>query len=149
MRAVVQRVTNANVTVGDEVTGEITEGFMVLLGVEDEDTSADAKYLAEKIMNLRIFEDDNDKLNLSLLDKNGEMLVVSQFTLLGDCRKGRRPNFMKAAKPDVANELYEEFVELVKAKGIKVGTGRFRQHMVVSLSNDGPVTILVDSKKNF
>lgn len=149
MRAVVQRVTNANVTVGDEVTGEITEGFMVLLGVEDEDTSADAKYLAEKIMNLRIFEDENDKLNLSLLDKNGEMLVVSQFTLLGDCRKGRRPNFMKAAKPDVANELYEEFVELVKAKGIKVGTGRFRQHMVVSLSNDGPVTILVDSKKNF
>lgn len=149
MRAVVQRVTNANVTVGDEVTGEITEGFMVLLGVEDEDTSADAKYLAEKIMNLRIFEDENDKLNLSLLDKNGEMLVVSQFTLLGDCRKGRRPNFMKAAKPDVANELYEEFVELVRAKGIKVGTGRFRQHMVVSLSNDGPVTILVDSKKNF
>lgn len=149
MRAVVQRVTNANVTVGDEVTGEINNGFMVLLGVEDEDTSDDVKYMADKITNLRVFEDENDKLNLSLLDTQGEMLVVSQFTLLGDCRKGRRPNFMKAAKPDMANELYEEFVEIVKSKGIKVGTGRFRQHMVVSLANDGPVTILIDSKKNF
>lgn len=149
MRAVVQRVTNANVTVNDEVTGEIQEGFMVLLGVEDMDTLDDVKYLADKIINLRVFEDENDKLNLSLLDTNGEMLVVSQFTLLGDCRKGRRPNFMKAAKPDMANELYEEFVSLVRSKGIKVGTGRFRQHMVVNLSNDGPVTILVDSKKNF
>lgn len=149
MRAVVQRVSQANVTVDEKVTGSIEKGLMILLGVEDGDSIDDVKYMVEKIINLRIFEDENDKLNLSVLDIEGEILVVSQFTLLGDCRKGRRPNFMKAAKPDIANKLYEDFVEEARLKGIKVGTGVFREHMVVNLSNDGPVTILVDSKKNF
>lgn len=149
MRAVVQRVSQANVTVDEKVTGSTEKGLMILLGVEDGDSIEDVKYMAEKIINLRIFEDENDKMNLSVLDIEGEILVVSQFTLLGDCRKGRRPNFMKAAKPDVANKLYENFVEEARSKGIKVGTGVFREHMVVNLSNDGPVTILVDSKKTF
>ena len=149
MRAVVQRVSKANVTVNDEITGRSEKGLMILLGVEDGDTMVDVKYMVEKITNLRIFEDENEKLNLSVLDIEGEILVVSQFTLLGDCRKGRRPNFMKAAKPEVANKLYEDFVSLTREKGIKVGTGVFREHMVVNLSNDGPVTILIDSKKVF
>lgn len=149
MRAVVQRVSKANVTVEDKITGSAEKGLMILLGVEDGDTIDDVKYMVEKITNLRIFEDENEKLNLSVLDIKGEMLVVSQFTLLGDCRKGRRPNFMKAAKPDVANKLYEDFVSLAREKGLKVGTGVFREHMVVNLSNDGPVTILIDSNKVF
>jgi len=149
MRAVVQRVSQANVTVEEKVTGSTGKGLMILLGIEDGDSLDDVKYMVEKIINLRIFEDENDKLNLSVLDIGGEILVVSQFTLLGDCRKGRRPNFMKAAKPDLANKLYEDFVSEARAKGIKVGTGVFREHMVVNLSNDGPVTILVDSKKMF
>ncbi|SHJ51034.1 D-aminoacyl-tRNA deacylase [Paramaledivibacter caminithermalis] len=149
MRAVVQRVSNANVTVNDNKVGDITKGLMVLLGVEDGDTIEDVKYMVEKIVNLRIFEDENEKLNLSVLDINGEILVVSQFTLLGDCRKGRRPNFMKAAKPDIANKLYEDFVCETRKTGIKVETGVFREHMVINLSNDGPVTILIDSNKNF
>ncbi len=149
MRAVVQRVSDAEVTVEDKTTGSIGQGLMILLGVEDGDSIDDVKYMVEKITNLRIFEDEDDKLNLSVLDIKGEILVVSQFTLLGDCRKGRRPNFMKAAKPDIANELYEEFVSEAREKGLKVGTGVFREHMVVSLSNDGPVTILVDSNKTF
>lgn len=149
MRAVVQRVTKANVIVQDENVGNIDKGLMVLLGVEDGDDKNDVKYMVEKIVNLRIFEDENEKLNLSVLDIKGKMLVVSQFTLLGDCRKGRRPNFMKAAKPETANKLYEDFVDEAKEKGICVETGVFREHMVINLSNDGPVTILVDSKKIF
>ncbi len=149
MRAVIQRVSSANVTVNNEVTGSIDKGLLILLGVEDGDTDKDIKYMVEKIINLRIFEDENEKMNLSLLDIKGELLVVSQFTLLGDCRKGRRPNFMKAAKPDEANTLYEEFVKKAKEYGIKVQTGVFQEHMIVNLSNDGPVTILVDSNKNF
>ena len=149
MRAVVQRVTKANVIVHDKNVGDIEKGLMVLLGVEDGDGKEDIKYMVEKIVNLRIFEDENEKLNLSVLDIKGKMLVVSQFTLLGDCRKGRRPNFMKAAKPDIANKLYEDFVDEARKKGICVETGVFREHMVINLSNDGPVTILVDSKKTF
>lgn len=149
MRAVVQRVTKANVIVQDENVGNIDKGLMVLLGVEDGDDKNDVKYMVEKIVNLRIFEDENEKLNLSVLDIKGKMLVVSQFTLLGDCRKGRRPNFMKAAKPETANKLYEDFVDEARKKGICVETGVFREHMVINLSNDGPVTILVDSKKTF
>lgn len=149
MRAVVQRVSRANVSVNNEITGEIDKGLLVLLGVEENDDLDDVKYMVENIVNLRIFEDENEKMNLSLLDIEGELLVVSQFTLLGDCRKGRRPNFMQAAKPEKADELYNIFVEKSKEKGIKVETGVFQEHMIVNLSNDGPVTILVDSNKNF
>lgn len=149
MRAVVQRVSGADVTVSDNKVGVIKKGLMVLLGVEDGDTIDDVKYMVEKIVNLRIFEDENEKLNLSVIDIEGEILVVSQFTLLGDCRKGRRPNFMRAAKPDIANKLYEDFVSETEKKGINVATGIFREHMIINLSNDGPVTILIDSKKTF
>ncbi|SKC70113.1 D-aminoacyl-tRNA deacylase [Maledivibacter halophilus] len=149
MRAVVQRVTKANVMVQNEKVGDIDKGLLVLLGVEDGDNKEDVKYMVEKITNLRIFEDENEKLNLSVLDIKGKILAVSQFTLLGDCRKGRRPNFMKAAKPDIANKLYEDFVGKAREKGLEVETGVFREHMVINLSNDGPVTILVDSKKIF
>lgn len=149
MRAVVQRVSGADVTVSDNKVGVIKKGLMVLLGVEDGDTIDDVKYMVEKIVNLRIFEDENEKLNLSVIDIEGEILVVSQFTLLGDCRKGRRPNFMKAAKPDIANKLYEDFVSQTEKKGINVETGIFREHMIINLANDGPVTILIDSKKTF
>lgn len=149
MRAVVQRVSEAKVDVNNEVSGEINKGLLVLLGIENEDDNNDVKYMVEKIINLRIFEDEDEKMNLSLLDIKGELLVVSQFTLLGDCRKGRRPNFMNAAKPDKADELYKIFVEQAANSGIKVETGVFQEHMMVSLINDGPVTILVDSKKAF
>ena len=149
MRAVVQRVNNSNVTVNQEVVGEIGKGLLVLLGVEEGDSIKDVDYMVDKISNLRIFEDENEKMNLSLLDIKGELIVVSQFTLLGDCRKGRRPNFMMAAKPGKADELYNSFVSKAREKGIKVETGVFQEHMIVNLANDGPVTILVDSKKNF
>lgn len=149
MRAVVQRVDNASVTVGGCVCGKIGKGLLILLGVEDLDTDEDVKYLAEKVSNLRIFEDDNDKMNLSLVDIGGEMLVVSQFTLHGDCRKGRRPNFMKAAAPEIAERLYNDFVNECRNYINKVETGQFQAHMEVSLVNNGPVTILVDSKKVF
>ena len=149
MRAVVQRVTEGDVTVENQITGSIGNGFVVLLGVEDTDTEKDAEYLADKITGLRIFEDEDDKMNLSLLDVGGEMLVVSQFTLLADARKGRRPNFVKAARPEQAKKLYDYFVEKVKAQGIKVGEGIFQAHMLVRIHNDGPVTILLDSNKLF
>lgn len=149
MRAVVQRVTQAAVAVEGKRVGEIQKGFLVLLGVEEFDDLKDVEYMTDKITNLRVFEDENDKMNLSLIDIQGELLVVSQFTLLGDCRKGRRPSFSSAARPEQANQLYLHFVELCKAKGLKVETGVFQAHMEVSLCNDGPVTMLIDSKRNF
>lgn len=147
MRLVVQRVTNASVKVEEEITGLISEGYMVLVGVTHEDTEEDVLYLAEKLAHLRIFEDENGKMNRSLLDIKGSVLSVSQFTLYGDTRKGRRPNFMKAAKPDAANSLYECFNKTLRDKGIHVETGRFGAMMDVSLTNSGPVTILMDSKE--
>ncbi|WDV47557.1 D-aminoacyl-tRNA deacylase [Clostridiaceae bacterium M8S5] len=149
MRAVVQRVSKAKVTVDNEVTGSINKGLMVLLGVEEEDEDKDTKYLVDKVVNLRIFEDEKEKMNKSLLDIDGEILVVSQFTLLGDCRKGRRPNFMQAAKPDKANRMYEDFIKHCKEYGLKTEVGEFGADMKVDLTNDGPVTILVDSHKVF
>lgn len=149
MRAVVQRVTSSSVTVEGEITGKIEKGLMVLLGVADGDTEKDVKYMVDKIVNLRIFEDENDKMNLSLQDIGGSLLVVSQFTLLGDCRKGRRPSFIEAARPDIADDLYQKFVDNARGMGIKTETGKFQTHMMVELINDGPVTILVDSNKNF
>ncbi|AOT72826.1 D-aminoacyl-tRNA deacylase [Geosporobacter ferrireducens] len=149
MRAVVQRVTQAAVVVDGKRVGEIQKGFLVLLGVEESDDLKDVEYMTDKITNLRVFEDENDKMNLSLIDIQGELLVVSQFTLLGDCRKGRRPSFSSAARPEQANQLYLLFVEQCRAKGIKVETGVFQAHMEVSLCNDGPVTMLVDSQRNF
>ena len=149
MRAVVQRVSSSKVTVEGNITGEINKGLLVLLGVTHEDTSKDVDYIIDKTLNLRIFEDENKKMNLSLKDIGGELLVVSQFTLYGDCRKGRRPSFSTAAKPEHAISLYEEFVEKAKSEGLKVGTGQFGAHMMVDLTNDGPVTILLDSSKTF
>ena len=149
MRAVVQRVSRAKVTVAGEVTGEIGLGLMVLLGVADDDTQEDAGYLAEKLVGLRIFPDDEGKMNRSLVEAGGAMLVVSQFTLFGDCRKGRRPSFIKAARPEQAVDLYKAFVAEVRGRGIIVATGRFQEHMDVELVNDGPVTLLVDSRKEF
>ena len=146
MRAVIQRVKKSSVTVNDKITGKISSGLLVLLGVSREDEIKDADYLADKITNLRIFEDENAKMNRSLLETGGEMLVVSQFTLIGDCRKGRRPSFTKAAGPDRAKQLYEYFVSQVKLKGVKVKTGQFRAVMDVSLINDGPVTLIVESQ---
>ena len=149
MRAVVQRVASSRVTVDERVTGEVKKGLLVLLGVTHDDTSKDVDYMVDKVTNLRIFEDENDKMNLSLKDIGGEVMAVSQFTLYGDARKGRRPSFSDAARPDVANPLYEEFVEKLRAQGITVGTGEFGDHMMVELTNDGPVTILLESKKAF
>lgn len=149
MRAVVQRVSRAKVTVEGEVTGEIGTGLLILLGVSEDDTQDDAAYLAEKIVGLRIFPDDEGKMNRSLAEVSGGMLVVSQFTLLGDCRKGRRPSFIKAARPEMADSLYQFFVAEVQGRGIKTATGRFQTHMDVELVNDGPVTLLIDSRKEF
>lgn len=149
MRAVVQKTITSSVTSDGVETGRAGKGLTVLLGVGQDDTEQDVRYMVDKITHLRIFEDDQDKLNLSLLDIGGDMLVVSQFTLYGDARHGRRPSFTAAAPPEMANRLYEDFVTSVRALGIPVGTGKFRTHMVVSLENDGPVTILVDSKKVF
>ncbi len=149
MRAVVQRVVSSNVKVDGETTGEIKKGLMLLLGVAEDDTEKDISYMVEKIINLRIFEDENEKMNLSLKDVEGELLVVSQFTLFGDCRKGRRPGFSDAARPDKADLYYKEFVKEARNMGIKTETGRFQTHMMVELINDGPVTLLIDSKKNF
>lgn len=149
MRAVVQRVTSARVVVDGGVVGEIGPGLLVLLGVGRGDRPEDAAYLADKIVNLRIFDDPDGKFNLSLRDVGGSMLVVSQFTLYGDARRGRRPSFTEAAPPEVGNALYEEFVALVRGKGVHVETGVFQAHMEVELVNHGPVTILVDSAKVF
>ncbi len=149
MRACVQRVSRSCVTVAGEVAGEIKRGLLVLLGVAQGDTEDDARWLAEKVIQLRIFEDEQGKMNRSLLDIGGALLVVSQFTLMGDCRKGRRPSFVAAAQPPLAEELYEAFVSAVTAHGVPVATGQFRQHMKVELVNDGPVTLLLDSQKLF
>lgn len=149
MRAVVQRVASSSVTVEGETTGKIDKGLMVLLGVADGDTDKDVTYMVDKIVNLRIFEDENDKMNLSLQDIGASLLVVSQFTLHGDCSKGRRPSFIEAAKPEIADNLYQKFVDKARSMGIRTETGRFKTHMMVELINDGPVTILVDSNKNF
>ena len=149
MRCVVQRVKEASVTVAGEVVGKIGPGYMVLIGVSVEDTEKDVRYMADKVPNLRIFEDAEDKMNLSLKDVGGEILAVSQFTLYGDARGGRRPSFIAAARPEAANELYEQLVASWRTQGIHVETGRFRTHMEVGLVNDGPVTILLDSMKGF
>lgn len=146
LRAVIQRVKRSSVTVNSEIIGKIGSGLLVLLGVSQEDEIKDADYLVEKIPNLRIFEDENAKMNRSLLETGGEMLVVSQFTLLGDCRNGRRPSFTNAAGPNKAKEFYNYFVSQVKLKGVKVKTGQFRTVMSVSLINDGPVTLIVESQ---
>lgn len=149
MRAVVQRVSRASVTVENEITGEIGRGLLVLLGVGQEDSEADADYFADKIAGLRIFEDEAGKMNLSLKDIGGAMLAVSQFTLLGDVRRGKRPSFDAAARPERARELYEYFVERVRGLGLRCETGRFQAMMEVELLNSGPVTILLDSKRAF
>jgi D-tyrosyl-tRNA(Tyr) deacylase len=149
MRAVVQRVRRASVKVGEETTGEISNGLLVLLGVGQDDVEADADYLAEKIAGLRIFEDDAGKMNLSTLDTGGAVLAVSQFTLFGDVRRGKRPSFDAAARPERARELYEYFVQQVRRLGLRCETGRFQAMMDVELVNHGPVTILIDSRKTF
>ncbi|MED4270096.1 D-aminoacyl-tRNA deacylase [Geobacillus stearothermophilus] len=147
MRAVIQRAKEAKVTVDGEVVGAIAAGLVVLLGVTHDDTEADAAYLAEKIAHLRIFEDEQGKMNRSLLEVGGAVLSVSQFTLYGDCRKGRRPNFMAAAKPDHALPLYEAFNVALRERGVHVETGVFGAMMDVSLTNDGPVTLIIDSSE--
>lgn len=149
MRAVVQRVKNASVHVDGEVVGLIQQGLLVLLGVADGDTDAEAQMMADKTVDLRIFEDGDGKMNLSLEQFEGELLAVSQFTLLGDCRKGRRPSFAHAAEPSEAERLYECYVAAVRSRGIRVETGRFRAMMDVGLVNWGPVTLLLDSAKQF
>ena len=149
MRAVVQRVTEASVTVDNELVGAIGPGVMVLIGVSSEDTDKDLKYISEKVPNLRIFDDENGVMNRSLLDAGGSILAVSQFTLYGDARGGRRPSYIRAAQPDVANAFYERAIAAWRVQGIHVETGRFRTEMKVSLVNDGPVTILLDSGKEF
>lgn len=149
MRAVVQRVIKADVTVDNKVTGAIEKGLMVLLGVEEDDELEDAVYMADKIIGLRIFEDEDEKMNLSIRDVCGDILAVSQFTLFGDCRKGKRPSFIKAAKPEKANELYRKFITLCQDQEVKVEEGIFQAEMLVKIYNDGPVTILIDSKKLF
>lgn len=145
MRIVVQRSKEACVTVNGKMIGEISKGLVLLVGITHDDTEADADYLADKVVNLRIFEDESDKMNLSLLDVGGSILSVSQFTLYGDCRKGRRPNFMAAAKPDKAIILYNTFNDLLRQKGVRVETGEFGAMMDVQLVNDGPVTLLLES----
>ncbi len=149
MRAIIQRVTRASVVVAEETVGAIDQGLLVLLGVAQEDSSKDVVYLAEKTAGLRIFEDAEGKMNRSVENLNGGILVVSQFTLLGDCRKGRRPGFTDAAPPALADKLYEEYVNALRNRGLTVATGVFRADMQVSLVNDGPVTIMLDSRKQF
>lgn len=149
MRAVVQKVSSSKVTVDGEVIGQINQGLLVLLGVTHDDTSKDVDYMVDKVTNLRIFEDENGKMNLSLKDIKGEILAVSQFTLYGDARKGRRPNFMNALGGEEAKKFYDKFIEMMKETGLKVQTGIFGADMKVDIKNDGPVTILLDSSRNF
>ncbi|SHI33452.1 D-tyrosyl-tRNA(Tyr) deacylase [Clostridium cavendishii DSM 21758] len=149
MRAVVQRVKRSSVKVSDKVIGEINKGFNVLVGISKDDSMEDLIYIKEKILNLRVFEDENEKMNLSLKDIGGELLIISQFTLYGDCRKGRRPNFMEALGGDEAKKLYDSFLELFKNEDIKLQSGSFGADMEVEIINDGPVTILLESKRNF
>ena len=149
MKALLQRVTGASVSVASEVVGRIGRGLVIFVGVADGDTEKDAQYLAQKAVSLRIFSDEAGKFNLSALDIKGELLVVSQFTLLADTKKGRRPSFTEAAPPAQAEELFERFVEQARATGLKVETGRFQQYMQVEIHNDGPVTILLDSREKF
>ncbi|KQX49052.1 MULTISPECIES: D-aminoacyl-tRNA deacylase [unclassified Paenibacillus] len=146
MRVVVQRCKRAEVTVNDTTIGRIEQGLMLLVGITHDDTEQDAKYLADKVAGLRIFEDETGKMNLSVLDTGGQILSVSQFTLYGDCRKGKRPNFMSAARPELAEPLYDKFNELLRSQGIHVETGAFGEMMDVSLTNWGPVTLVIDSK---
>ncbi len=145
MRTLLQKVSSACVKIEEKTIGKIEKGFLIFLGITHEDSEKDVKWLVNKIKNLRIFEDENEKMNLSLSDVNGEVLIVSQFTLYGDCAKGRRPSFIKAAKPEFANELYLKFIEEFKKIGIKTETGKFGAHMKVELLNDGPVTIIIDT----
>ena len=147
MRAVVQRVRQSSVSIDGKTVGEIQCGLMVLLGVTDVDTEQECDYLADKIAGLRIFEDDTGKMNRSLLDIQGEMLIVSQFTLCADCRKGRRPSFIRAAKPETAIPLYNRFIAQIQARGIRTATGEFGADMLVSIENDGPVTIPLDTEE--
>ena len=149
MRAVIQRVERASVSVEGEIRGQVGAGFLVLIGVEEGDGDADFKYIADKVPNLRVFEDDQGKMNRSLMDVGGELLAVSQFTLLGDARGGRRPSFIAAARPETADPMYERLVAEWRARGIRVETGVFGAHMKVALVNDGPVTILLDSRRRF
>ena len=149
MRAVIQRVSEASVTVDQVVSGRIQRGFLVLAGVADDDEEKDALWIAEKIAGLRVFEDSDEKMNLSLADVEGAVLLVSQFTLFGDCRKGRRPSFVEAARPEKARALYEKLAENLRQLGLVVETGVFQAHMEVRLLNDGPVTLLLDSRKLF
>ena len=146
MKALVQRVSRASVSVGDDIVGEIGPGLVVFLGVAQGDSQEDASYLANKVVNLRIFADEASKFDLSALETRGEILIVSQFTLLADSRKGRRPSFTEAAPPNLAKELYEFFVDQVRSTGLKVETGLFQEHMLVEIHNDGPVTISLESK---
>jgi D-tyrosyl-tRNA(Tyr) deacylase len=149
MRCVVQRVTSASVQVNGEIVGQIGKGLMVLVGVSQGDGEKDIQYMADKLPNLRIFEDEQGKMNLSLLNAGGAILAVSQFTLLGDARGGRRPSFIEAARPETANPMYDELVRRLRAAGLTVETGVFQAEMAVALVNDGPVTILLDSRKTF
>ncbi len=149
MRAVIQRVSRGKVSVDDVTTGEIGKGLVVLLGVGQEDNDEDLRYIADKVVNLRIFEDETGRMNLSLLDIKGEVLAVSQFTLYGDCRKGRRPSYSDAAPAEKADGYYRKFIEMLRGQGITVGEGKFQAHMMVEIFNDGPVTLLLDSRKEF
>lgn len=149
MRAVVQRVKRSSVKVNGETIGEISKGINVLVGITKDDNLEDLKYIKEKIFNLRIFSDENDKMNLSVKDVKGELLIISQFTLYGDARKGRRPSFIEALGGEEAVKLYNDFIELCKTEGLKIQTGEFGADMEVEIINDGPVTLLLDSKKNF
>lgn len=149
MRAVIQRATRASVAVNNRLQGTIEKGLVLFLGIKDSDNQKDIEWLADKVINLRIFPDENDKMNLSLADIEGEMLIVSQFTLYGDCRKGRRPGYSTAAPPKIAEPLYNRFIETVQAKGVQVATGTFQANMQVELVNDGPVTLLIDTEKTY